>query len=301
MLQAPVKIYANLVKKVDNVVLEEDKAKTVKDEFKATAVFEEDMAKVILQGAAGSEIANEVKQHKDLENFRDVELSKKFKISSSTFVWLDPDQMEILSDQNSRVVITAPASTGKTILLQLKIVDLLKSKPKDKVLVLLPNKKLVETYKVFFKGLDNKLDNGHLAIYCPEDNWKVFIETNSPHIFIDEFAALNSYPNFSEQLRSATHNYPEKLCIWITADFKQNLDPWKHDYHGMHKTDIMKNASIHCLDTIHRCTQSVVGEYIKQCGYFAHLGNQHPGITTGANSTNIGDSVLRILYSYILK
>ena len=84
------------------------------------------------------------------------QLANKRDVSDKVFVWLDPMQMEIMEDQNPRQIIYGPASTGKTILIQLKVFQLIEENVDDNVLIILPNDRLVEKYKSFFKNVGMK-------------------------------------------------------------------------------------------------------------------------------------------------
>jgi hypothetical protein len=112
-------------------------------------------------------------------------LSKEYKIRN-TSIFLDPIQQQIMSDKNPRQLILGIAATGKTVLVQLKAWDLLEKDPACKVLIILPQEGVVDVYQSYF-GSAHK---DRLFIMTSMEDWKRIAEDHSPHILIDEFAAI---------------------------------------------------------------------------------------------------------------
>jgi hypothetical protein len=106
-------------------------------------------------------------------------------------VWLDAIQQEIMKDPTKRQVIVGPASTGKTLLIQLKVLEIIEE-TKSKVLIILPYKQLEEKYKEFLKNATDIDTSKEVKFVTPEtQNWKRLLEENkTSHWFVDEFAAL---------------------------------------------------------------------------------------------------------------
>ena len=62
------------------------------------------------------------------------------KVIGKSCFWLDPNQQEILNNKNPTQIIIGPASTGKTILIQLKVLEILENvNNTENILTLLPN------------------------------------------------------------------------------------------------------------------------------------------------------------------
>jgi len=111
----------------------------------------------------------------------------------TVLVWLDPIQREIMNDKTAKKqVIIGPASTGKTILIQLKVLEIIETTD-EKILIILPYKQLEEKYKEFFD--QNDTDTCGKVLFVTPDNkdWEGLLEENKKsHWFIDEFAAIHA-------------------------------------------------------------------------------------------------------------
>jgi hypothetical protein len=109
-------------------------------------------------------------------------------------VWLDPIQQEIMNDKKTKKhIIIGPASTGKTILIQLKVLEIVTKTTNNKVLIILPCNQLKEKYKEFFQS--NKVHTTGRVDYITSENtdWEHLLEANiDSHWFVDEFAALHA-------------------------------------------------------------------------------------------------------------
>ncbi len=112
-------------------------------------------------------------------------LSKEYKIRN-TSIFLDPIQQQIMSDKNPRQLILGIAATGKTVLVQLKAWDLLDKDPVCKVLIILPQEGVIDVYQSYF----GSAHQDRLFIMTFREDWKTIAEDHSPHILIDEFAAI---------------------------------------------------------------------------------------------------------------
>ena len=108
-------------------------------------------------------------------------------------VWLDPIQLEIMKDTAKRQVIVGPASTGKTLLIQLKVLEIMETTTEN-VLIILPYKQLAAKYKEFLENASN-IDTTNRVKFCTAEteDWKCLLEENkTSHWFVDEFAALHT-------------------------------------------------------------------------------------------------------------
>ncbi len=192
--------------------------------FQSEDSQKDNLKKSLLEGAKGMEIVEELKCHHHMKNWNHPE-SKELCVSRNIFIWLDPIQSFIMSQPNPCQIITGPASSGKTILVQLKVLELMRHNNSEDVLVILPTSELKEKYQEFFAKHNPGIHHEKLVILTSNE----FIPQNIPeknrHIFIDEFCALSErsdeFCKIFETLIKHHSNNPRKL-FWITADFKQN-------------------------------------------------------------------------------
>jgi hypothetical protein len=108
-------------------------------------------------------------------------------------VWLDPIQLEIMKDPIKKQVIVGPASTGKTLLIQLKVLEIMET-TNGNVLIILPYQQLVEKYKDFLKNATNIDTTKRVKFVTTEsEDWEGLLKVNkTSHWFVDEFAALHA-------------------------------------------------------------------------------------------------------------
>ena len=184
-------IYKEKDLKILNEVIEKcikdlDLKRRVNDEIKNDA----------LEGRAAKEITRNLRTHSYIqkanikankkEGIEAVDyLSKEFKLRNIS-VFLDPIQQQIMSDKKHKQLIFGCPATGKTILVLLKALELLK---KDPVLIILPLKGVVDDYNSHFEGSAHK---DRLFIRTFREDWKQIIKDHSPHILIDEFAYIQA-------------------------------------------------------------------------------------------------------------
>jgi hypothetical protein len=209
------------------------------------------------------------------------------------FVWLDPTQVKIMRDKNPKQILIGSASTGKTILIQLKVLDLLKNDNSSKVLIILPNERLKLKYEKFFKNADVKTDN--LKISSPSDNnWEVIFGNGQfPNVFIDEFSAINSRQNdFSKKLMHCLERLPEDNVLWVSVDFKQSLKNFQDDLTGQLEAIGMIKASKTHLLMVHRCTINVYNQYKDHCSLLTYVGHQLSGPECQTIELNGGHTVV---------
>jgi hypothetical protein len=152
-----------------------------------------DESKMILatqEGAVGGQVSGNLQMHSPLK-----EALPNSKTELGTVVWLDSIQREIMKDKTSnRQVIVGPASTGKTILIQLKVLEIVETTTNEKVLIILPYKDLEEKYQEFLSQSSNiDMTKRVQFLTADTDDWEQRLEKNKDsHWFIDEFAALQS-------------------------------------------------------------------------------------------------------------
>jgi hypothetical protein len=236
--------------------------------------FEEEKLRVaLLEGAKVKELSDDLTHHRPLEKWKhpDVRLSKDL------HVWLDPIQVKIMSDKFPKQVIMGPASTGKTILVQLKILE--KLKKDDNVVVILPSSFLVVKYRSFY---NEHFFPGKLWIGKPDEDWQSVVQKTKSHIFIDEFcSSALEHENFEDEVKDISNSLSNSQLLWITMDLKQGLESqWQFPSpKGVFFLDseFFRKSQ---LTMIHRCTSNVLKNYFEYCGSLAHIGHQIQGETT---------------------
>ena len=121
------------------------------------------------------------------------------------------------------MIIYGPASTGKTVLIQLKIIQLIKGNKNSKILVLLPHKRLVLKYKQFFDWLNLDFEAENVRITTPEGPWELLVSKNDSHIFIDEFMSFKfCSKNIAQKINVLLKKFDWQHLFWISVDFKQS-------------------------------------------------------------------------------
>jgi hypothetical protein len=158
----------------------------------------------------------------------------------------------------------------------------------------LPFDRLVDKYKTYFKNAGNESNDENLLIATAEDNvLDQFIQTNSPHIFIDEFSAFIAQNYlFSKKLKAYLKNVPKSNHMWITIDVKQSLDAFQGNYFtGEIKEISMKDANKTFLLIVHSCVKSVFNQYSHICGANVQLGHQHSGSKAKAFQSNLRKTI----------
>ena len=164
-----------------------------------------------------------LQKQEPLEKWKN-EFSSKHSVTGEVYVWMDPIQTQVLNDRNPMMIIYGPASTGKTVLIQLKIIQLIKGNKNSKILVLLPHKRLVLKYKQFFDGLNLDLEAENIRITTPDVPWELLVLDSDSHIFIDEFMSIKfGSKNLTQQLNDLFKKFDwQKNIFWISLDFKQS-------------------------------------------------------------------------------
>jgi hypothetical protein len=188
-------------------------------------------------------------------------------------VWLDPIQQEIMQDKTlKKLVIIGPASTGKTILIQLKVLEIV-TMTKDKVLIILPHEQLAAKYEKFFKTSDIGM-NERIEFVTPDTKYRKHIlnKNKNSNWFIDEFAALSTgHFDFCSQVLALSQNFSDKQFVWVTLDLQQQFEYFTKGFnHSGYFEDSIKRH----LMFIHRCTGSVFNEYRENASPLIDMGHQ---------------------------
>ncbi len=161
--------------------------------FEKKGVTESAMKLATQEGEAGRQFSQNFEKQLAVKTFVEKALPESKTEVGTVVVWLDPIQLEILNDVTTKKqIIIGPASTGKTLLIQLKVLQIIE-KSTVNVLIILPCKQLEAKYKDFFLKTD--LDTSTRIEFVTPDTqyWESLLEENkTSHWFIDEFAALNT-------------------------------------------------------------------------------------------------------------
>ena len=271
--------------------------------------LEEQLENACLEGSQSQEIVDKLDRHGHLEKWRHPAVEMRSwkrpgdpgaptSLRNHDFIWLDPNQSKILNDLHPFQIILGPASTGKTVLVQLKILDVISKNNAATVLLVVPYPILKQKYEKFFDDANLGQLRKSITIITADEDFFDYID-NMPHIFVDEFcASVTLSQNFSKNFerlmtccqQAGQHSvlYHPKTkeallgkIVWITADFKQSLgNTWCESYdanfvfkhHPFVKT---------FLGMIHRCTNEVQKSYSHYSGPLAATKcHQHDGVPT---------------------
>ncbi len=198
----------------------------------------------------------------------------------SIFVWLDPIQHEIMNDSNTKQVIIGPASTGKTLLIQLRVLELCRKDSDCEILILLPHKTLVKKYQHFFE--EAEVDLSKLFFVTPSDDWKKVMEERKHchHWFVDELVAMHlRCEDLNDMIIKIASDFGPQQHLWVTVDFSQNFNSSKPDL-DLVNLKFLEDASKKHLMLIHRCTKMVFKLCAFYCAPFTDIGHQYEGIET---------------------
>lgn len=207
--------------------------------------------------------------------------SKKNESQSKRFLWLDQRQAEVMQSSCKKQYIFGPASTGKTLLIQLKVLEILnackqdKDNRENKVLIVLPYDHLVISYKKFFQDSGFETNNSDFLITTLSGPWRTI---GDAHIFIDEYCALgpkeNLFAKNHQELKFKVERMSENLYCWITLDFWQGFETISE----MSNYITLKDPKVTVLTMFHRCTIGVLKEYINNYNEtIMEAGHQHVG------------------------
>ncbi len=161
-------------------------------------------------------------------------MAQKQEIGGSVFIWLDPIQRAILNDLSGktgpekRFLIMGPASTGKTVLIQLAVLRILEKIPdknpdknlKQKILIILPDDNLVKKYNNFFEGHESR--DRILIGKISDEGVQKSIREDSPDIFIDEFSAVKI--GNKTLVNNLVKDLTGEQLFCATMDFRQNME-----------------------------------------------------------------------------
>ncbi len=229
------------------------------------------------EGAKGKELSDSLTHHKHLEKWRHPGVEK----SKDLYVWLDPIQVEIMKDKDPIQIIIGPASTGKTILIQLKIIEKLKNN--EPVIVILPSSALVLKYRLFFENCNQE----KLCIITPDEkDWPSIQRKTKAHVFIDEYCvSALEHKEFEDEIKKLAKLIIESpsspILLWITMDFKQGLES-KWEFPSSKGVCFLESGLFpkSHLVMFHRCTKNVLLNYRDFCGSLADIGHQNQGEPT---------------------
>jgi hypothetical protein len=231
------------------------------------------------EGVKGKQLSDSLTHHRPLEKWR----HPCVRLSENLHIWLDPIQVRIMDSKHPLQVIVGPASTGKTILIQLKIIEKLKNN--ENVVVILPSATLVSKYQSALKNFNQK----KLRIITP-DQCRSNHELAKAHVFIDEFcASALDHKDFEDEVKRISNNLIKFMIeaqsysklLWITMDFKQGLESkWEFPSStGVFFLESKYFVKTHLM-MFHRCTANALKNYRNFCGPLTDIGHQHQGEPT---------------------
>ena len=237
---------------------------------------EEKTSKYLKESAKAKEIVEGFQAQSAMEK---VDKSISRSDFGSIYVWLDPIQQEIMNDSNSRQVIIGPASTGKTLLIQLKVLELGRNDRDCKILIFLPHKSLVKKYTDLFQEAEVNLNN--LFIVTPSDDWKrVLEERKNCHWFVDEFVTIHlRCKELNKIILKTARDFGPQQLLWVTVDFAQKFNSQQPDL-DLVNIQFLEDASKKHLMLIHRCTKMIFKLCNFYCSPFADIAHQCGGIET---------------------
>jgi len=240
--------------------------------FEKKWIVEEEKTRTELQEAPkAKEIIAGLQVQSEMEKVNASTITKTY--FGSLYVWLDPVQQEIMNDKNPRQVIIGPASTGKTLLIQLKVLQLCKNERDCHILIILPHKTLIKKYQQFFQQAEVNLNN--VFFVTPSDDWKMVLEEKKHcHWFIDELVAIHiRCKNLNDIILMTAKEFGPQQVLWVTIDFAQKFNSLRpHLDHD--NPQLIDGASKSHLMLIHRCTNRVFREYSILCRPFVEIGHQ---------------------------
>ena len=204
------------------------------------------------EGGKASKIVEKISKQQPLSKWKNPE------VRPILCYWLDPIQSEIMNDSNPYQIIVGPASTGKTILIQLKVCQILQKGENVAVLIILPLEILKVKYLQFFDTW-GFTEVKKLFILTVREDWKTVMLEHKPHVFIDELSAVESIDNnfLDEVLQLIKANQEIDKLIWLTFDYLQSFDILKLVLPQTEDKQFVERASKSHLLLVHRCTKKV--------------------------------------------
>ena len=126
-------------------------------------VKEKDLEESQREGCKALKIKKMLLSQSPLAKWKNEKVRKK--VFGKFVVWLDPVQVAILDDETKRQIIIGNAATGKTLVIQLKVLELLHDSDDHKILIILPYSKLVQFYDSFFEAQGIKKDSTRYQVH----------------------------------------------------------------------------------------------------------------------------------------
>ena len=199
---------------------------------------ENELGEKISEPHAARALAENLKRQSPLEQSKSSKVKKLTVQSpdgkSDQYFWLDPIQSAVMECNSKKVFIAGPAGTGKTILLQLKIEQILKNDLDSRILVFFPpwpsSGALAGIYTNFLKQLctDEMLERVRLITLDSiqsESTVSLGLKWEPTHTFIEEFKAFQSNKDVSTSGLKMLADFALKsdTFVWITLDVLQGF------------------------------------------------------------------------------
>ena len=173
-------------------------------------------------------------------------------------LYLNPKQLEVWYGPRMQIV-EGVAGTGKTILIQHKVLELDKTQPRDEMIVVLATKAIGEVYKIFFRN-----NGASQRIEVAEHDWS-WKSSTVHHIFMDE--TQHCFISTAEALREFHEPVPidfSKSFIWIFLDPAVKSLPSAQQLRNRFKPE---SFTIVSLSDVMRCTPEIFTYWSKYMYY----------------------------------
>jgi hypothetical protein len=227
---------------------------------------EEKMNSSLIEAMRGLDLTSPEDQKDQMANVEEVQFE------DGLFVWLDQIQAKILSDKNPFQLIMGSTARGKTMLLLMKILEVLRTESRSNVLVILLTSNLIDFYEKNFK--ERGIGTERITFVDAQDEFSEIVKSKNPHIFIDEYCACaNVSQRFYIQMKIILPSILKKnqRLLWITADIRQGLEG-SFDLANSYNAQILEEPQLvkSYLMIQHRCSKQPFKLYRDACGPLHH-------------------------------
>ena len=197
-------------------------------------MVEKELKEALSEPEAVGTLAKKLQDQSLLEKSKSSKVEKVETLAPNEYIWLDPIQSLVMKCSSKKVFISGPAGTGKTVLLQLKIVQILKTNPESKILVFFPpwpsSGALAAMYCNYLVKLCTPEMVARVRLVVldsvqSESNVNFAFKWKPTHTFVDEFKAFQSNKDVSTSGLKVIGQFALKgnTLIWITVDFLQGF------------------------------------------------------------------------------
>ena len=197
-------------------------------------MVEKELKEALSEPEAVGTLAKKLQDQSLLEKSKSSKVEKVETLAPNEYIWLDPIQSLVMKCSSKKVFISGPAGTGKTVLLQLKIVQILKTNPESKILVFFPpwpsSGALAAMYCNSLKRLCTlemlrRVRLINVDITHSGTNVKYALKWKPTHTFIEEFKAFQSDEDVCTNGLNKLRDFALKpeTFVWIALDVLQGF------------------------------------------------------------------------------